>query len=135
MDANLDATLQPGSEVVELTLPMRPRSAVTARLVAATLGAECGFDVDAIDDLRLAVDEAVGVVVDRAPHPDTARVAVQFDPSEVALTVRVSATDAAPLVADGLDPLATRIIGAMVDHFDVVDGALVLVKQLRRDGG
>lgn len=137
-DVRMDVDGSPmthAAELVELTLPLRPRSAVTARLVAASLGAECGFDVDEIDDLRLAVDEAVGAIVDQAGDHVEGRVMVQFGPGASALQVRVATTGGR---FDGarLDPLAARIIGAMVDHFEVVDGAFVLTKRhADRDGG
>lgn len=51
-DADLD-----GGDVVELRLPARPDLLVLARLITAGVGARSGFDVDELDDLRLAVDE------------------------------------------------------------------------------
>jgi hypothetical protein len=44
-------------EVVELSLPGSVDFVVIARFTAATVGARAGFNLDDIDDLRLAVDE------------------------------------------------------------------------------
>jgi hypothetical protein len=45
------------SDVVELSLPVSADLLVLARLTAATVASRAGFDVEEIEDLRLAVDE------------------------------------------------------------------------------
>jgi hypothetical protein len=44
-------------EVIEIAIPGSVDLVVLARFTAATVGARAGFDLDEIDDLRLAVDE------------------------------------------------------------------------------
>jgi hypothetical protein len=44
-------------EVIEIAIPGSVDLVVLARFTAATIGARAGFDLDEIDDLRLAVDE------------------------------------------------------------------------------
>jgi hypothetical protein len=45
------------SDRVELTIPARGDLLVLARLTAATLGTRAGFDIEDVEDLRLAVEE------------------------------------------------------------------------------
>ncbi len=122
------------SDVVELAIPRGHRHIATARLLAASIGADAGLDVDQIDDLRLAVDEAVAVVVEAATQPDTdgqdARVVLRFAAVAGAVTVRVaSRPDATVLTRAHIDPLALRILEAVADRFEVADGALVITKR------
>jgi hypothetical protein len=44
-------------EVIDVSFPGSVELVVLARFTAATIGARAGFDLDEIDDLRLAVDE------------------------------------------------------------------------------
>lgn len=44
-------------ESIELSFPTHPSLVVLARFAAATVAARAGFDVEEIEDLRLAVDE------------------------------------------------------------------------------
>ena len=44
-------------EVIEISIPGSVDLVVLARFTAATIGARASFDLDEIDDLRLAVDE------------------------------------------------------------------------------
>jgi serine/threonine-protein kinase RsbW len=47
-----------GTEHVALTVPARGEYARTVRLAAAELAVRCGLNVDEVDDVRLAVEEA-----------------------------------------------------------------------------
>ena len=55
MKGLLDTTRQ--DELIELVFPARADLVVLARFAAATVAARAGFDVEEIEDLRLAVDE------------------------------------------------------------------------------
>ena len=52
------------SSRVDVTVPLRPEFASIVRLIAASLGADAGFSVDDIDDLRLALSEVFAALVD-----------------------------------------------------------------------
>lgn len=122
------------SDIVELAIPRGHRHIATARLLAASIGADAGLDVDQIDDLRLAVDEAVAVVVEAATPSEAAtsdaRVVLRFAADAGGVTVRVaSGPDATVLTRAHIDPLALRILEAVADGFEVADGALVITKR------
>ncbi len=80
-----------------LTVPATPEQARTARLVAGAAARRAGVDEDALEDVRLAVAEAVARAVLRSVASD--------DESE--LTVTVAMTDASDAfeiaVADQVD--------------------------------
>lgn len=131
------------TDVVEVMLPLQHRHASTVRVVAAALGADAGFDLDEIDDLRLGVDEAVAALVAAAgPGPSangsdapTARLVLHFETEPGAVTVRATRTPPVPLTRADVDGLALRILEAVSDRFDVVDGALVLTKRAATNDG
>ena len=50
------------AEVVELAFPASTELVTLARYAAATVAARAGFDVETIEDLRLAVDELCAAV-------------------------------------------------------------------------
>jgi hypothetical protein len=52
-----DALRTAEREVIEISIPGSVDLVVLARFTAATIGTRAGFDLDEIDDLRLAVDE------------------------------------------------------------------------------
>src|SRR5215207_7661688 len=90
------------TDVVEVILPLEHRHASTVRVIAAALGADAGFDVDEIDDLRLGVDEAVAAIVAASPDHSArgangseatrARLVLHFETEPGAVTVRATRT-------------------------------------------
>ena len=62
------------SEAVELIIPVQSDLVVLARLTAATVASRAGFDVEEVEDLRLAVDELCVSIVNgsdgRPPESD-----------------------------------------------------------------
>jgi hypothetical protein len=84
-------------EVIEISLPGSVDLVVIARFTAATVGARAGFDLDEIDDLRLAVDE---LSVSFGPLDGDTSLRYEFVRDHGLVTVRCTRepapTDAAP---------------------------------------
>jgi hypothetical protein len=119
----------PHAELIELELPLHHRHASTVRVVAASLGADAGFTVDEIEDLRLGVNEAVSVLAD-VDDADGARLRLRFAMSGHTMTVTATRTGVDRVVKiDDVDELAVRILRAVVDDFRVDDGGFVVVKR------
>ena len=116
---------------VELDVPLASRYASTVRAVAASVGADLGFSVDDIDDLRLGVNEAVSILSD-IDDPTQARIHIRFETDGGAVTVRCSRQGVAqPVVEDDIDVLARRILDVVVDEYSVDgSGHITVVKRL-----
>jgi hypothetical protein len=133
LDPRLGASLAVDGSTVRLQVPLRDEFASTVRVVVASIGADAGFSVDDIDDLRLAVSEVFSsfdtrdaAVVDLA-----ARAMTGSDRTEVEIQLATS-SDGAPTGTIDLDELATTIIRAAVDEFRVDAGVVTLVKRTDR---
>jgi anti-sigma regulatory factor (Ser/Thr protein kinase) len=124
------------AEHVDLDLPLVPRHAATVRTVAASLAADAGFSVDAIDDLRLGVNEVVAVLTDVDISADgAARLLVRFELADGEIAAELQRTGVpTALTGDDLDDLATRILRAVVDEFGIDDaGVCRVVKRVGDD--
>ena len=111
-------------ELVELSFPANVDLVVLARFTAATVAARASFDVEEIEDLRLAVDE---LCVSFGPIENSKSVRLQFTRSDH--TVRIvcefeplnpSAVQTVSQSSNGLNPhradeLSRQILDALVD--------------------
>ena len=107
--------------MVELIIPADLRYLSAARVVAATLAAEEGFDVDDLDRLRLGVNELLTILIEA--YPPTGRIRICFHTESTDGERRVNVIGD---VADGagepsgrldIDELAERILAAVSDRY------------------
>jgi hypothetical protein len=118
---------------VEISVPLRTEYFATWRMLAASLGADAGFSVDEIDDLRLAISEVVSSLGNGPERDDTiagsgddridAWFEVEGDQIGVSITTREGTSE---LV---LDDLATGILNSVVDGYEVRGTTVRLVKR------
>lgn len=105
-------------DLIELTIPVQPDLLVLVRLTAATVAARADFDMEEIDDLRLAVDELCLAVI--AGHSEgRLRICYSNSSEEIEVTCHLEATDqSTPAAAedDEIQELAARILDALVDE-------------------
>jgi anti-sigma regulatory factor (Ser/Thr protein kinase) len=101
---------------VRVIVPATPGYVGVLRLVTDAVAARAGFDVDRIEDLELAVDEAAGAIME-APGVAEVHLAIVHDETELrcVLSADRPLPDGAPL----LDTLRTAVLDAVTDDFEV----------------
>ncbi|MEM1332729.1 MAG: hypothetical protein AAGG08_04645 [Actinomycetota bacterium] len=123
--ADSEAVLGP----ITLVVPAAIEMTGTIRLVSAASGAEAGFTLDEIDDLRLAASETFAAAVDGLTPDD--RITVVFENSAHAVSVTFSNDSLSPIE---LDELGEQIVRSGVDEFVVGDRSVRLGKHASGDG-
>lgn len=108
----------------DVIVPLRTRYASTVRMIAASLGAEAGFTVDEIDDLRLALDEVFSLLAERHVG-DRVRTRFRLEGHQLvaALTLESGIIDVEP------DELAANILRSVVDGFEFSTNGVTLTKR------
>src|SRR6476659_899987 len=107
----------------EVTVPLRTRYASTVRMIAASLGAEAGFTVDEIDDLRLGLDEVFSLLAE-GHAGERVRTTFRVDGRQISasLTLETGSIDVQP------DELAANILRSVVDRFEFTEDSVTLTK-------
>ena len=100
------------SDAITLTFPAHTVNVSLARTVAATMAARADLTIDQLEDVRLAVDEAVSqLIADAAPG---ASVACIFEASVGSLAISVSAATHTGSVPP-TDTFSWTVMRALVD--------------------
>lgn len=110
--------------VVELSVPLQARHAATVRTVAASLGADAGFSVDELDDIRLALSEVFSAMIDDSTDDPNARAVVSLSVGDGIARIEVRGA-----AAMKLDELALGILRSVTDEFEVTPTAVVFELQ------
>lgn len=119
-----------GQDEVELSFRASTRFVRLSRLAASALAAEMGFDIESVDDLRIAVDELVALLVS-GDHGEP--VTLTYRPASSEISIEGSCAGEAVTTLDMPD-LVEAILSATTDAHDYTSAAglrrFVVRKQL-----
>ena len=120
-------------QAVVVHVPSRPELLHVLRAVAASVAGRLDFPYDAVDDLRLAVDEACSQVISVRGPSSRLRMRVREGSDEVEIDVGVDAP-ARSWPPEGLQrTLAWQILSALADEASFgTDGAQPTISLLKR---
>jgi serine/threonine-protein kinase RsbW len=110
----------PGPAVVELRLSARPALIPTVRTVASDLAGRADFDLDAISDLRMAVDEACTTLVRLTTEEDM--LTCVFTLSDDSIGVKVTARAAWAGAKVSTESFGWRVLQTLADEVVAYDG-------------
>lgn len=107
-------------EEVTATFPASPKYLRTARLLATAMASAAGFDVEALEDIRIVVDELLSAALEVARGP--LEIVIGTRPGECRYSGSVPC-DSPPLP---FDPLRSVIVTSLSDahHFALAEGRL-----------
>ncbi len=119
---------------INVSLPAKAEFLHILRSVVASAAATMDFTIDAIDDLRLVIDEACGQVLGLSSGATALTVNIGFLDHSLELTVSTDGTPAEP-PESVQDSMAWTILSALSDSLKLQEGdvpAVRLIKSNRR---
>ena len=126
----MDSTIT--GEMIRLTVPASLEYVRIVRLTASGVASRLGFDIEDLEDLRVAVDELASILVEAV---DGGELTVNFAVLDDALRIEGEATlpaDRAERVVRA-DDLTAQILAAVVDEWELdTQGGRVRFSCLRR---
>lgn len=112
--------------VIQLDVPARAQHLATVRVVAASAGVDAELDVDALDDVRLGVDELAALLIARVTGDARLRVVAHVRPGLLVIEGTIDG-EVDPTV-DPADALSERIVAAVVDRYELAERSFRLEK-------
>ena len=114
---------------VRLVIPARARYLRLARLTAAGIAGDIGFGLEAIEDLRVAVDEVCAILIEDAG--DDAELELVYRSTVEGLTIEGSCTN--PGAVPDVHPVARELLNMTADDYSVYSaGDVVSFRLLKR---
>jgi anti-sigma regulatory factor (Ser/Thr protein kinase) len=104
-----------------LTVPARPEYTRVLRLVADGVAADAGLDMDRIDDVELAIDEAAAALIEQTGSTELALTLSRYDSS-----VRVRLAGNGSPAGLRLDELRGIVLDAVTDGIEIAGGGITL---------
>ena len=113
-----DAEPLDGMSTVEVRTSATAALIPTIRAVASDLAARADFDLDAISDLRMAVDEACATLVDAADPSSVLQCRFLVRPERIRVQAEVEA--AKPDIVLSTDTFGWRVLQTLADEVEVL---------------
>lgn len=119
------------TDTVTLAFPAQTQNVSLARTVAAAMSARVDLPLDQLEDVRLAVDEAVSQLI--ADSPPGGEIQCSFRSVESGLDIRVSAPSSSGLVPP-TGTFSWTVLTALVESVTatIEDGVVTLGLQVTR---
>ena len=116
---------------IELNLPADRALMLVVRLTTAGVIARAGVTIDRMDEIKMAVEEACGCLMEQINPPG--RIELRFQVQKGQLMIRATALDAENRTGD-VDDAALEVMGCILDalvdraDFEVRDGFISAVE-------
>ena len=104
---------------VYIEVGVLPAQLAPVRVVAADLAARLDFDLDAVSDLRMAVDEACATLAMLAPPGARLRCELRVDADRITVVARIPAAGASAI---SQDTFGWRVLATLTDEVGILDG-------------
>ena len=75
---------------IELTIPAQSDWVRVARLTVAAVAARLDFSFDAVEDIKVAVAEAINNAIQHGPHDETPHICIAMEPTNEGLWIIVT---------------------------------------------
>lgn len=119
---------------VELYVPARPEFLHVLRAVAASVAARLDFTFDALDDLRLAVDEAASFLLAEEMNAERLGLRVQAADRSVVSTLWLEVHAEGWPNPERLDGLAWKVISGLSDKAEfLVEGSFPAIRMTKHN--
>ncbi|WP_195210389.1 ATP-binding protein [Actinomarinicola tropica] len=107
-------------DAVTLSIPASTDRVRLARVLAATLADEAGFDYDEVEDVRIAVDELCFALLDAGPTTGTLDLTASRDDGSLRIDGTCSfSAQPTPSTDEASSELTAQILSTVVDEYDV----------------
>lgn len=100
---------------IRLSIPADVRFLRVARLTAAGIAGDLGFGLQAIEDLRVAIDEMCAVLIEGAPDTSELDLVYRFGPGQLTMEGHCRGSAGEPVI----HPVAAELLRMTADEFEV----------------
>lgn len=120
---------------IDVSVPLRTANLATLRTIAASLGADAGFSIDEIDDVRLGLTEVLSALAEStgagAGVPERVTASFVVRSGELEIVVRSESARG----GIEFDELASSILSSVLDRFETSGDEVTLVKRATETAG
>jgi len=115
---------------IQITFQAEKDMLLPVRLATSGIAARCGFSIDKMDDIKMAVEEACTCLMDQTPKPESIFLACTKDGAQVSIDAQVCnvADQGASVIEEAELNVIRCVLSALVDQVEVETGNGIIRK-------
>ena len=120
-------------DTITMLIPLKAEYVSIARLTVSGIASRMGFDIDTIEDIKVALSEILGKFIEK--KSGAGRVNVDFECLEDGISIKFKISDQSipELFDNDTDKFALAIISSLMDEIEIEkqgDNSITMVKKL-----
>ncbi len=107
------------ADAVSILIPLKAEYVSIARLTASGIANRIGFDFDTIEDIKVALSEVLGKIIEKSPADERVTIDFVFLKDGLSINFRLSDFNFSDLFDNDADSFAMAIISTLMDEVDL----------------
>ncbi len=104
---------------IEITLPFKAEYVSVARLTSSGIASRCGFDIETIEDIKVAVSEVCNRIINVSSNDDEKyKISFEIYDDRLTITFSSNADKLKCIFSDDEDGFGMAIINAFMDNVE-----------------
>ena len=121
------------TDTVSVSIPLKAEYVSIARLTASGIANRAGFDIDTIEDIKVALSEVLGKVIEKQPSSD--RINIDFVCQSDGVRINMNIPDSIPDLFDNEDDkFALAIIRSLMDDMEMIKQDHIIITMFKKLG-
>ncbi len=107
------------ADTVSILIPLKAEYVSIARLTASGIANHIGFDYDTIEDIKVALSEVLGKMIEKSPSDDRVTIDFAFLKDGLSINFKRSDFNFSDLFDNDDNSFAMAIISTLMDEVDL----------------
>jgi len=121
------------ADTVSLCIPLKAEYVSVVRLTASGIASRAGFDFDTIEDIKVALSEVLGKIIENQPSVD--RVNIDFSCQRDGMVLSIDIPESIPDLFDNEDDkFALAIIRSLMDDMQMIRQDHIVITMVKKLG-
>ncbi len=120
-------------DTISIIIPLKAEYVSIARLTASGIASRMGFDIDTIEDIKVALSEILGKFIEKRSGAERVNVDFQCLDDGISIKFKISDLSISGLFDNETDKFALAIISSLMDEVEIEkqgDNVITMVKKL-----
>ena len=119
---------------ISMLIPLKAEYVSIARLTASGIASRMGFDIDTIDDIKVALSEILGKFIEKNTGADRVNVDFQCLDDGISITFKIPKQTIPELFDNDADNFALAIISSLMDEIEIEKQGNTMITMVKKLG-